>query len=225
MTYHNLLSPCVQGLVSGYWLTRCKRGNNSSISPDEGVNTQEMKAPAQEELVEGKDTSRTRCLFASYRRPSLRKDLFSFPNAAGGCCATDLMGRSLFCSCQNAESKPPNFSLLQEKMSSHADPGSVLRKSCHRSQGRNRRSNPKHLTLSKKEGLWIGNAIFLSISMGEVNQSPPPAKIIPELKLTWNGKCIQMRFWSDVLFKYKKKQIRSNLALVWIKTITTKSGP
>lgn len=113
----------------------------------------------------------------------------------------------------------------KRKISSHADPGSVLRKSCHRSQGRNRRSNPKHLTLSKKEGLWIGNAIFLSISMGEVNQSPPPTKIIPELKLTWNGKCIQMRFWSDIHFKYKKKQIRSNLALVWIKTITTKSGP
>lgn len=104
------------------------------------------------------------------------------------------------------KARHPISHICKRTISSHDGPGSVLRKSCHRSQGGNR-SNLKHFTLSKRESLWIGNAISLSISMGKVNHLPTLTKIIPELKLIWNGQRVQMRFWSDVHFKYKKKQI------------------
>lgn len=103
----------------------------------------------------------------------------------------------------------PISHICKRKISSHADPGSVLRKRCHRSQGGKRRSNWSILG-TLRWSLWIGNTISLSISMGKVNHLPDPTKIIPEWKLTWNGQCVQMRFLSGVHFKYKRKQIGFN---------------
>jgi len=200
-----IISPCPE---AGEWnidkLQGAGEGTIQASHQRRGSTLQKWKHQLRKRLVGRKDKFKDQVPGCqSYRWPRLTTHLFSFPRAARECWATDPKG-SLFCSCQNV--RHPVSHICKRNLSSHADPGSVQRKSCQRSKGGNRSSNTKHFTLSKKEVLWIGNAISLSISMSKVNRSPTPTKIILKLKLTWNGQCIQMRFWFDVHFKYKKKQ-------------------
>lgn len=178
MTYHNLLSACVQGLVSRVLINHkmWEREQFKHLTRWGGQQSRNGNSSSRRGWWEGRTLLG---LVATVRDGPASQPIYLASQMDQESAGLQTPRERVYSPVAKMwKVRHPISHMCKRKVSSHADLGFIFRKSCHRSHGGNR-SNLKHLPSLRKR-LWTGNAI----SMGKVNHLPIPTKIIPELKLT-----------------------------------------
>lgn len=142
-THHSLLSHCVWVLVSGVLINKVWETEKiEDFIRWTGSTLQKWNHQLEKRLEGGKDTSRTRSLVARVTNVQAHNASHSFPNAVGESAVLQPPREEVYSAfAKTWRARHPVSHICKRKISSHTDPGSVLRKCCHRSQGEKRRSN------------------------------------------------------------------------------------